>query len=125
MLALFGIAAARFEVAPLSFLLVPLLLSGVLYDVTFTLIRRTLARENIARAHHGHLYQVVRRAGLDARLVSLWHWVFAVIGGLTAVSFLATPTRFKPLVLVPVVLVQLAWTAYVVHRARRARLGKW
>ena len=67
MLALFGIAAARFEGVPLSFLLVPFLLSGVLYDVTFTLIRRILARENIARAHNGHLYQVVRRAGMDAR----------------------------------------------------------
>ena len=43
MLALFGVAAARFEGAPLSFLLVPLLLSGVLYDVTFTLLRRILA----------------------------------------------------------------------------------
>jgi UDP-GlcNAc:undecaprenyl-phosphate GlcNAc-1-phosphate transferase len=125
MLALFGVAAARFETAPLSFLLVPLLLSGVLYDVTFTLIRRILARENIARAHNGHLYQVVRRAGLDAQLVALWHWGFTVIGGLTAIGFLAAPTLVKPLVLVPAMLVQLSWTGYVVQRARRAKLGKW
>jgi UDP-GlcNAc:undecaprenyl-phosphate GlcNAc-1-phosphate transferase len=125
MLALFGIAAARFESAPLSFLLVPLLLSGVLYDVTFTLVRRIFARENIARAHHGHLYQVVRRAGLDARWVAIWHWAFAVMGGLTAISFLAAPTRLKPLVLAPVMFVQLGWTAYVVQRARRANVGKW
>ncbi len=125
MLALFGIAAARFEVAPLSFLLVPLLLSGVLYDVTFTLIRRILAGENIARAHNGHLYQVVRRAGLDARIVALLHWAFAGIGGLAAIAFLAVPSLWKlPVVLAPV-LVQLGWTAYVVHRASASGLERW
>jgi UDP-GlcNAc:undecaprenyl-phosphate GlcNAc-1-phosphate transferase len=125
MLALFGIAAARFEGAPLSFLLVPLLLSGVLYDVTLTLIRRLLMGENIVRAHHGHLYQVVRRAGLDARIVALLHWGFVIVGGITAALFLVLPPAFKlPVVLIPV-LVQLAWTGYVVRRAAAAGLGRW
>jgi UDP-GlcNAc:undecaprenyl-phosphate/decaprenyl-phosphate GlcNAc-1-phosphate transferase len=125
MLALFGIAAARFEAAPLSFLLVPLLLSGVLYDVAFTLIRRILAGENIARAHNGHLYQLVRRAGLDARIVALLHWAFAILGGITAIVFLDVPPLWKlPVVLVPVA-VQLVWTGYVLRRAVRADLGRW
>jgi UDP-GlcNAc:undecaprenyl-phosphate/decaprenyl-phosphate GlcNAc-1-phosphate transferase len=125
MLALFGIAAARFEGTPLSFLLMPLLLSGVLYDVTFTLIRRILAGENIARAHNGHLYQVVRRAGLDARIVAVLHWAFAVIGGGTAILFLNVSSFWKlPVILVPLA-VQLAWTAYVLRRTARARLGRW
>jgi len=125
MLALFGVAAARFEGAPLSFLLVPLLLSGVLYDVTFTLIRRLFAGENIAEAHHGHLYQVVRRAGMDARLVALIHWAFAVIGGFTAILFLTLPAGDKlPVALIPLAL-QCAWTGYVLRRARAAGLGRW
>jgi UDP-GlcNAc:undecaprenyl-phosphate GlcNAc-1-phosphate transferase len=125
MLALFGVAAARFEGAPLSFLLVPLLLSGVLYDVTFTLIRRILARENIARAHNGHLYQVVRRAGMDARAVALAHWAFALTGGVTAIAFLSSPSVAKlPILLVPLI-VQLGWTAYVIRRTRHVKLGKW
>jgi UDP-GlcNAc:undecaprenyl-phosphate GlcNAc-1-phosphate transferase len=125
MLALFGIAAARFEGAPLSFLLVPLLLSGVLYDVTFTLIRRILARENIARAHNGHLYQVVRRAGMHAAVVALWHWGFALIGGATAILFLAAPSMWKLPALLPLIAVQLGWTGYVITRARGAKLEKW
>ncbi len=125
MLALFGVAAARFEGEPLSFLLVPLLLSGVLYDVTFTLIRRILAGDNIAHAHNGHLYQVVRRAGLDARIVALIHWGFTIIGGATAIAYLAAPPGLElPIVLLPL-LIQLAWTAYVVRRARSANLGMW
>ncbi len=125
MLALFGLAAARFESTPLSFLLMPLLLSGVLYDVTFTLLRRILAGENIARAHNGHLYQVVRRAGLDARCVAVLHWAFTVIGGVTAILFLNVASFWKlPVMLVPLS-VQLAWTAYVTRRAARAGLGRW
>jgi UDP-GlcNAc:undecaprenyl-phosphate/decaprenyl-phosphate GlcNAc-1-phosphate transferase len=125
MLALFGIAATRFQGVPLSFLLVPFLLSGVLYDVTFTLIRRTLARENIARAHNGHLYQVVRRAGMDARLVAAIHWGFAVVGGGTAIAFLNTQGWERIAIGLTPLAVQLAWTDYVIRRARAAEIGKW
>jgi UDP-GlcNAc:undecaprenyl-phosphate GlcNAc-1-phosphate transferase len=125
MLALFGVAATRFEGVQLSFLLVPFLLSGVLYDVTFTLIRRTVARENIARAHNGHLYQVVRRAGMDARLVAVIHWGFAVIGGLTAIAFLKTTEWERIAIGLAPLAVQLAWTDYVIRRARAAGLEKW
>ena len=125
MLALFGVAATRFEGVALSFLLVPFLLSGVLYDVTFTLIRRTCARENIARAHNGHLYQVVRRAGMDARLVAAIHWGFAMLGGVTAIAFLNTPGWERIAIGLAPLAVQLAWTDYVVRRARTAGLNKW
>jgi UDP-GlcNAc:undecaprenyl-phosphate GlcNAc-1-phosphate transferase len=125
MLALFGIAAARYGVAPLSFLLVPLLLSGVLFDVTFTLIRRILAGENIARAHRGHLYQVAARAGVPAWAVALAHWGFTIIGGLTAISFLAAPNGLKlPVALAPLA-VQLGWAGYVIRLTRRQNIGKW
>ena len=125
MLALFGVAAARFEGAPLSFLLVPFLLSGVLYDVSFTLLRRLLAGENIARAHHGHLYQVARRAGMNASAVALLHWAFAAIGGLTALVFLlAAPVWRLPVASFPLLL-QLIWTLYVVERARAAKISNW
>lgn len=125
MLALFGVAAARFEQVQMSFLLVPFLLSGVLYDVTFTLARRLLAGENIARAHNGHLYQVVRRAGMDAKLVTIIHWLFAVLGGFTAIAFISTPSVPRLWIgLVPLA-VQGFWTLYVSARARKAGIGRW
>jgi UDP-GlcNAc:undecaprenyl-phosphate GlcNAc-1-phosphate transferase len=125
MLALFGISAARYGALPLSFLLVPLLLSGVLFDVTFTLIRRILAGENIARAHRGHLYQVAARAGVDPRLVAILHWLFAAVGGLTAIGFLAVSHGAKLAVALLPLALQLAWAGYVIRRAGRARIGKW
>ncbi len=125
MLALFGIAAARYGATPLSFLLIPLLLSGVLFDVAFTLLRRLFAGDNLAQAHRSHLYQIAQRSGIDAGIVALLHWGFVLIGGATAAGFLLTPAAYKlPIALAPLA-VQGLWAAYVVRRARRTGLGKW
>jgi UDP-GlcNAc:undecaprenyl-phosphate GlcNAc-1-phosphate transferase len=124
-LAVLGVAAARFDRVEMSFLLVPMLLFGVLFDVAFTLVRRALAGESLTRAHRGHLYQVAQRAGMDARLVAAVHWGFAAFGGLCALAFIAAPTVLRPLAALLVLAPQLAWTAHVVRLARRARLGAW
>jgi UDP-GlcNAc:undecaprenyl-phosphate GlcNAc-1-phosphate transferase len=121
-LAVLGVAAARFQLIPMSFLLVPMLLSGVLFDVAFTLGRRALAGEKLARAHRGHLYQLAQRSGMDARWVAAVHWGFAALGGLCALSFEHAPALWKPLALLAP---QLIWLAYVVHRARNANIGHW
>lgn len=125
MLAVLGVVAARFDRVDLSFLLVPMLLNGVLYDVAFTLARRVLAGENPARAHRGHLYQVAARAGMDPRLVAMLHWGFAALGGLVAIGFIAAPPAFRPVLPLLLLIPQIAWTAFVLHRARRGGIGRW
>jgi UDP-GlcNAc:undecaprenyl-phosphate/decaprenyl-phosphate GlcNAc-1-phosphate transferase len=125
MLAVLGVVAARFERVDLSFLIVPMLLNGVLYDVAFTLVRRILAGESPARAHRGHLYQVAARAGMDPRFVAVLHWMFAALGGIASIGFVAAPTALRPL-LPPLLLVpQLVWTSVVVRAARRGGIGRW
>jgi UDP-GlcNAc:undecaprenyl-phosphate GlcNAc-1-phosphate transferase len=124
-LAVLGVAASRFDSVEMSFLLVPMLLSGVLYDVAFTLGRRALAGERLTQAHRGHLYQVAQRAGMDARAVALAHWGFAALGGVACLGFIAAPTPLKPLLPVALLLPQLVWTLDVAARARRAGLGRW
>jgi UDP-GlcNAc:undecaprenyl-phosphate GlcNAc-1-phosphate transferase len=124
-LAVLGVAAARFGAVPMSFLLVPMLLSGVLFDVAFTLLRRALAGENLARAHRGHLYQLAQRAGMDARLVALIHWGFAALGGLVALVFLGAPQPLLPLGPLLLLAVQGGWAVYVIRRARASAIGEW
>ena len=122
-LAILGVAAARFDGIPLSFLLVPMLLSGVLFDVGFTLAWRGLAGENLTRPHRSHLFQLAHRSGMDPRAISLLYWGFTVFGGLAALAFLAAPAEAKPfLALLPAV-PQLLWVRHVLGRARRA--GIW
>lgn len=123
MLAVLAIAAARFEPSQISFLIVPLLIFGLLFDAGFTLARRALMGERVGAAHRGHLYQMAQRAGMPVRAVAAAHWGFALFHALLAVWFLQLAPEQKPLVGLPALAVQLAWMALVLHRMRRAGLS--
>ncbi len=123
LLAVLGVAAAGFDAGQVSFLVVPLLLNGLLWDAAFTLVRRALAGERVSEAHRSHLYQMAQRAGVPTRAVAMAHWGFAALGAALAFVFLALPAAQKPLVVLPALLMQLGWTAWVVRRMRQAGLG--
>jgi len=125
MLAVLGVAAARFGAVEMSFLLVPMLLSGVLFDVAFTLGRRLLAGERLTEAHRGHLFQVAHRCGMDARWVAAMHWGFAAFGGVVALAFVEAPSAWKPPLPLLVLAPQFAWLAWVARRAQDRGLGAW
>ena len=125
MLAILAVVAGRIEGVPLSFMLVPMLLSGVLFDVAFTLVRRAWDREDVTKPHRGHLYQIAHRSGMSPTVVALVHWGFAVFGGLCCLLFIDQPRTVKPLVALLPLLPQLAWTCYVVRRSRAVALGRW
>ena len=124
-LAMLGVVAGRFDGAELSLLLVPMLLSGVLFDVAFTLCRRALAGENLAAAHRGHLYQVAHRAGVPALVVTSAHWVFVCFGGVCCILFIAAPSPEKPFIPLLMLIPQLCWLGYVAGRARVAGISRW
>lgn len=125
MLAVLGVIASRFEGVALSFLLVPMLLSGVLYDVAFTLVRRAMDGESLTRPHRGHLYQVAHRSGLSPVRVTLVHWAFAAFGGVCCMAFVAAPSGWKPAIVLLTLPPQLLWTVFVVRLARRNMPGRW
>jgi UDP-GlcNAc:undecaprenyl-phosphate/decaprenyl-phosphate GlcNAc-1-phosphate transferase len=125
MLAVLAIVASRFDGVELSFLLMPMLLSGVLFDVAFTLVRRTLAREAVVKPHRGHLYQVAQRAGMSATRIALIHWGFAGFGGLVCLLFIAAPSVLKPLVPLLALPPQIVWVGVVMAKARAAGLQRW
>ena len=124
MLAVLAVAAAGYETNQVSFLIVPLLLFGLLFDASFTLLRRVLMRERVAAAHRGHLYQMAQRAGVPVRVVAGLHWGFAALHAALAVWFLNVSAEMKPWVGAPALAVQLAWAGYVMLRMRRAGL-RW
>ena len=125
MLAVLAVVASRFDGVELSFLLVPMLLSGVLFDVAFTLLRRWRAGERLTAPHRGHLYQVAQRSGVPAVAVTLVHWGFAVFGGVCCLVFIAAPSPLKPFVPLATLLPQLVWLGVVLRRARAAKIGRW
>jgi UDP-GlcNAc:undecaprenyl-phosphate GlcNAc-1-phosphate transferase len=124
-LAILAVVASRFDNVELSFLIVPMLLSGVLFDVAFTLVRRTVAGERLTEPHRGHLYQVAHRSGLSAAAVTLVHWGFAGFGGICSLLFLAAPTPAKPFVPLLTLPPQLCWLGFVVSRAKDSGIPRW
>ncbi|MBR0656374.1 glycosyltransferase family 4 protein [Plastoroseomonas arctica] len=122
-MAVLAVASARFDLQQLSFLIVPLLLFGLLFDTGFTLLRRALMRERISAPHRSHLYQMAQRSGVSVRRVALVHWVFVCFHGALVALFLRLSPEAKPLVVLPAILVQLAWLGYVARRVRAAGLS--
>ncbi len=123
MLAVLAVAAARFEVSQISFLIVPLLLFGLLFDAGFTLARRAAMGFRLGEGHRSHLYQMAQRSGMPVRAVAAVHWGFALFHAGLVALFLALAGWAKPLVVLPALAVQLAWMAHVLWRMRRAGLA--
>jgi len=124
-LAILAVVASRFDNVELSFLIVPMLLSGVLFDVAFTLVRRMVAGERLTEPHRGHLYQVAHRSGMPAAAVTLVHWGFAGFGGICSLLFLAAPTPAKPFVPLLTLPPQLCWLGFVASRAKNSGIPRW
>ncbi|MEN3166491.1 UDP-phosphate alpha N-acetylglucosaminyltransferase [Gluconobacter sp. OJB] len=99
--------------------LVIALLSGVLWDVTFTLLRRARAGDRLAQAHRGHLYQLAVRSGLPVPLVTFLYWGFALWG---AAAF-ATGQIITTVLMIA--LPQILWTGYICTRARARVQDRW
>jgi UDP-GlcNAc:undecaprenyl-phosphate GlcNAc-1-phosphate transferase len=124
-LAVLAVVASRFDGVELSFLLVPMLLSGVLFDVAFTLVRRARDGERVTQPHRGHLYQVAQRSGVPAPAVAMVHWGFAVFGGACCLVFIAVPSEVKPFVPLATLLPQAGWLVFVTAKSRQAGLSRW
>jgi UDP-GlcNAc:undecaprenyl-phosphate GlcNAc-1-phosphate transferase len=122
MMAVLAVAAAGFDAAQISFLIVPLLLFGLLFDAAFTLLRRAAMGRRVAAAHRTHLYQMAQRSGLGVRLVAGAHWGFVLVHGALVWLFLDLPAGARPLVVLPALALQATWLAYVLRRMKRAGL---
>jgi UDP-GlcNAc:undecaprenyl-phosphate GlcNAc-1-phosphate transferase len=122
-LAVLAVAAARFDTAQVSFLIVPLLMFGLLFDAAFTLARRAVMGERLAEGHRTHLYQLAQRSGMKVRAVAALHWGFALFHAALALLFLDLSAGAKPLVVIPALAVQLVWLGYVITRMKQAGIG--
>ena len=122
-MAVLAVAAARFDASQISFLIVPLLLLGLLFDAGFTLLRRALAGERVSTPHRTHLYQMAVRSGVQPAHVAAIHAGFTVFHAILAAVFIQLAPAWKPAVLLPALAVQLLWAAWVLARMRARGLA--
>ncbi len=117
-----AVIASRQQGADLSILVVPLLLFHFIWDTAFTMARRALAGENIARAHRTHLYQLMNRIGYSHRAVSLYHCAVTAAQALGAWLMPGLDAEGRVLVFLPFVALQTVYTVLVIGAARRRGL---
>ncbi|OUJ10522.1 glycosyltransferase family 4 protein [Acetobacter sp. DsW_059] len=111
---------------PSGWLLGPSLLFPLIFDVTFTLLRRTLARQSLMQAHRGHLYQVLHRSGMNAALITVCECLFVVWGGVVAVYVAHQPPVSGVCIALPLLLLpQMGWLALAVIRTKKHPVGRW
>ncbi len=95
----------------------PFLLSGILFDVLYTLLRRFLAGDRLHEAHRTHLYQLASRSRMSAAQVTLVHWGFVAWGALCfALLRAGMPVLAFVLLLAP----QAGWLGLVMRWTERA-----
>lgn len=93
---------------------------GVLWDVTFTLIRRACAGHRLMQAHRGHLYQLATRSGLPVAFVTLLYWFFVLWSACIWATF-SSLTLSITLIVLP----QILWTVFICLRARKYITTVW
>ncbi|MFT5258770.1 MAG: UDP-GlcNAc:undecaprenyl-phosphate GlcNAc-1-phosphate transferase [Saprospiraceae bacterium] len=113
-----AIIAARYDASHTSFLVMPLLVFNLIYDTTFTFIRRLLRREKVMEGHRGHLYQLMVRIGFTHREVALIHYCMAFLQGLGAMWMVNIPGSQRVFIFIPFFVVQLLYTMFVMRKAK-------
>ena len=118
-----AIIAARYDASHTSFLVMPLLMFNIIYDTAFTLLRRALRGENILQAHRDHLYQLLVQSEFTHREVSLIHYCMVFLQGLGAMWMVTIPGSQRVFIFIPFLLLQIAYSVYVIRRAKRMSEG--
>lgn len=117
-----AIIANRYDASHISFLVVPLLLFNIIYDVIFTLIRRWLNGEKLTQAHRTHLYQLMNRIGYSHLEVSLIHYCMTFSQGLGALWMLQINGNNRIYVFLPFFILQITYTTIVISKAKNKQI---
>ena len=115
-----GAALLRQEGGAVDVVPVLLLVSPLLFDTGFTLIRRARARRDLFAGHREHLYQRVVVAGRSHREVAAGYAAATAVTGFLALSWPAAPAVARIAVLVGVVLVGAAYAVWVSRTEARS-----
>jgi UDP-GlcNAc:undecaprenyl-phosphate GlcNAc-1-phosphate transferase len=120
--AVLAIIAARYDRSHTSFLVMPLLLLGFIYDTFFTFVRRLLRGDQVFHAHRTHLYQLFSRLGYSQRSVTLVHYGMCVLQGVAAAWMVAIPGGQRMFVFLPFLLAYGVYSYVIIQAAKKQGL---
>ena len=114
--AVLAIIATRYDESRTSFLVIPLLTFNLIYDTSYTFLRRLAQGKNVLEAHREHLYQLMNRSGFSHMEVVLTQYCMVFMQGLGALWIVNIPGNERMLVFVPFLFFQIAYARQVNKR---------
>ena len=121
--AVLAIIATRYDESRTSFLVIPLLTFNLIYDTSYTFLRRLAQGKNVLEAHREHLYQLMNRSGFSHMEVVLTQYCMVFMQGLGALWIVNIPGNERMLVFIPFLAFQLAYTWQVRKKAQRSGIA--
>lgn len=104
-----------------SFLAPIILLSALLFDAIYTLIRRLLHEENIFTAHRSHLYQRLVILGYSHRQVTQYYYFLTFITGAAALIYFYSSSSFGEWMAVLSCLAVFSASIWVINRLEKRK----
>ncbi|WP_411818999.1 glycosyltransferase family 4 protein [Hyphococcus formosus] len=98
LIAAFAILGANWTGSRLSMLFVPVIFSPLIFDVAWTLVSRSIRKQNILKAHREHLYQLLLRSGVSHGNVAVLYMSMVSLASASAILMLALPISLHWLV---------------------------
>jgi UDP-GlcNAc:undecaprenyl-phosphate GlcNAc-1-phosphate transferase len=120
--AVMAVIAARYDLSHTSMLVVPLLLFHFIFDAMLTFVRRLTRGEDVTLAHRTHLYQLLNQLGWSHGKVTLLYSCMAFVQGLAAIWMVKIPGEPRLSMFLPLVFLQLSFSAWVLRKARQMQL---
>lgn len=117
-----AIIAARYDDSHTSFFVMPLLLFNVIYDTAFTFLRRLTRGDDVTKPHRSHLYQLMARMGYSHMEVTLVQYCMCFLQGIGALWMIRVPGDQRVLVFVPFFAIQIAYTMWIMSKAKQLKL---
>ncbi len=118
-LATLAIIAARYDTSHTSFLVMPLLLFNVLFDTSFTFLRRLFNGKKVTQAHKTHLYQLMNQLGFSHMEVTLTQYCMVFLQGLGALWMIQIAGSERLYLFIPFILLQGIYCYWIMHKAKQ------
>lgn len=119
MIATLAIIYAPGDITTTSLLAPILLLSALLFDAIYTLVRRLLQEEDIFKAHRSHLYQRLVIVGFRHRRVSEYYYGLSLIAGVSAVTYFYSTSVWGQWAAVVICLGAFLFTVWLVNQLEK------
>lgn len=114
-----AIIAARYDESHTSFLVMPMLLFNVIFDTTFTFIRRLIQKKDVTKPHREHLYQIMVRLGHTHMEVTLLHYCMCFLQGLGAFWMVNIPGNERLYIFIPFFVLNMVYAYWLLKKSKR------